>query len=788
MSNPILKTGCYYVRFRPAVRDERIDHYDGVLRVTRENDKGELADPAKPDLKDVIHASADLYAHYRNPFDFPDEDKILGAHQAKDAPQEVPFFPRRMYRVYLFATETHENMPEPRNVMMRLDTFLFDQAASQFQKRGSLLAILKQGPDDPTKPQPGDAMPDPADKDLEALIQRKVGKEYPHQFLRGDLFDEQAGVPKGIVQAAWVCESLRKAELEIDCVTGLLPPKDNKDPLNLKKWPDALKGSGWKMKCDFNPGSVIDEPPPAWGDPIGSAGLWTLSELHQVMLQWRNALNLDKARLWDYYALCVHEIYGFERGVSFDAGVDMDNVPDQIVALGANWLFPLDEVPNPPDLPEGHPRRFKYGEWAGKPLKDTGGYFRTAAHEVGHAMGLGHNHEDDCLMNTTDVIAENARPTLPFPANVQWFFTLKDQARLRHLPDAVVRSDIVYRGDQVVMADEAGSAAGLRLHVRAHLDSVGYGAPVRVEFIIENTGDEVIGVPDNLSFKSGHVFGVVRDPRGTPYRVKPVTTRLDEEPRIELKPGYKAATRSLTLLRGPDGALFRVPGVHEVHVGVYWFDPLSHRHHSAWGSCRVTISAPMDDLHRVAALRLLGSPEALLSLAIGGDHLGEGRKAMAAALGNSALRPHVGVIECKRLLKRFHIYKVTSLKPLKIGYIDTRPVNLEEAFKHIDRYTVCAIDEIVTMARLMTDVNESDKNAIDSTSGKKFWTAAAEASFEDTAKLLKRRLEDMVNHGRIDPVTHCDVIDAVDKLVSGNRFVPPPTPSSSHSPSPLPPS
>ena len=68
-------------------------------------------------------------------------------------------------------------------------------------------------------------------------------------------------------------------------------------------------------------------------------------------------------------------------------------------------------------------------------------YFRTAVHEVGHAMGLDHNETTTvfAIMRPTNGIAETATPAAPFPTNIQWSFTRDDEHRLRHWPDLVVR-------------------------------------------------------------------------------------------------------------------------------------------------------------------------------------------------------------------------------------------------------------------------------------------------------------------------------------------------------------
>jgi hypothetical protein len=58
-------------------------------------------------------------------------------------------------------------------------------------------------------------------------------------------------------------------------------------------------------------------------------------------------------------------------------------------------------------------------------------------------------------------------------------------------------------------------------------------------------------------------------------------------------------------------------------------------------------------IHARAAAHVLSTPDALLTLVLGGDHLKDGVDAVKAALGNPVLRPHFAYIEAKRLCQGF---------------------------------------------------------------------------------------------------------------------------------------
>jgi hypothetical protein len=71
------------------------------------------------------------------------------------------------------------------------------------------------------------------------------------------------------------------------------------------------------------------------------------------------------------------------------------------------------------------------------------------------------------------------------------------------------------------------------------------------------------------------------------------------------------------------------------------------------GTADVLITSAVDEAHAQAALKVLSTPDALLTLALGGDHLPEGIAAIGAALNNPVLRPHYAYIEAKRVARQF---------------------------------------------------------------------------------------------------------------------------------------
>jgi hypothetical protein len=326
----------------------------------------------------------------------------------------------------------------------------------------------------------------------------------------------------------------------------------------------------------------------------------------------------------------------------YDAyGGDSNNIPREGAGISSHWTIPNTAT-------WGKVRGMRFGA-APAP------YFRTGVHEIGHAMGLYHNAVDNGFMHTTPDIAASAVPPVEFPDNILWAFSTDDRKRLRHLPDVWVRPGGISFGSAYGTApisptDSVEEAEGLALNVTPLLEALPIGAPARVDFTITNDTEQALPIPASLSMKAGAVRGRVVDPSGVVRTFWPLVLCIEQEEIAELDPGA-SVTDSVTILRGAEGALFPAPGAYRVIVDLEW--SLGEATIRLSGDAPVMVTPPVDESHAAAALRILTSPDALLTLVIGGDHLEEGIEAIQTALDDAVLAPHYAYIEAKRVGKRF---------------------------------------------------------------------------------------------------------------------------------------
>ena len=129
--------------------------------------------------------------------------------------------------------------------------------------------------------------------------------------------------------------------------------------------------------------------------------------------------------------------------------------------------------------------------------------------------------------------------------------------------------------------------------------------------------------------------------------------------------------------------MFPSPGVHRISVEVHWGSGGAEA--MVIGVTSIMVTPAVDEAHSEAALRVLSTPDALLTLVLGGDHLEDGIDAIKTAVENPVLRPHFAFVEAKRLVKPFW----------------EREADLEAASELIDDSTIMSPAEIEKAAKLI---------------------------------------------------------------------------------------
>ena len=540
--------------------------------------------------------SGDLYLRHVSATPHP------GAAAEPDPAEGIPVFPRADYRYYLRAVEVSDSPGVQESFTLTLELFRFNAAVTAWTNEGASRVQLSW-----TTAPPG--YPSAAD------------------YLTGDL-KNSAGSVTGTLTLGWVSPFLRRAALEIDRVPqGVVPTTNGSDGYG---WSQVFEPLGWDLAVIESDAGVAERSGESWSD----------AEMHAAMLEYRDARQDVLDARWTYHLVCVRRIDETERGIMYDsAAVDVNSTAREGVGIACDWVYDEDEPT------WGNLRGTRFGD-------DRPTYFRTAVHELGHAMGLYHNTSDNGFMNTTDVIARRAHSGRPFPQNIRWAFHTDDEKRLRHMPDIWVRPGGIQFGEDysispIAADDLMDDPEGLRLEVDPLEELLPLGAPARVDFALVNDSPAPVLVPATLSLRGGAVRGKVIDPAGTVRTFLPRVACLDKQPLRRLEPGERVA-HSATITHGPLGALFPSPGLHRVVVEVQWDEGGAAR--GLTGSATVLVAGATTAEQERAAYGILSTPDTMLAIAASAD-IGGGVEAIEQAASDPTLGPHYAWLEAKRTLR-----------------------------------------------------------------------------------------------------------------------------------------
>jgi hypothetical protein len=615
-----LRAGCYLIRYTPLQVSPLLNSLHYDGTLRVERNGANTT------------ASGDLYLHRisfpppGSPFPFP--------RPVEPNPADgIPVLARSLYSYYVRVTQILEGSTAARDFTLGFELHRFTASTNTFTLEGGYTALMSWTTAPSGYPSGGD-------------------------YLTGDV-KNSSGAVVGSLTMGWVSKYLRRAVIEIDTVPDAERPLNSGTGID---WRQVFDKVGWDVTISESDMDVVAPSGDSWSD----------AEMHAAMLERRSHVSLDTE--WRYHILCVRLIDSTPRGIMYDNGAtDSNNVPREGVGIATHWM-----IPNTPDW--GKVKGMRFGA-------ATVPFFRTALHETGHAMGLYHNTADMGIMNTTDVISASAVPPVQFPDNVQWSHAPDDQKRLRHMPDMWIRPGGVpfgrsYSTSPISPDDMIEEARGLTLEVAPVLNIIPIGAPVRINFAVKNVSDYALPAPRSLNMKTGFVKGKVIDPSGTVRTFLPIVRCLEEHELAMLEPG-QAVGSSLTLLRGPQGALFPLPGAYRIMVEVDY--DLGGVVMGLTGETNIMVTASEDEAHADAALKILSTPDSVLALAIGGDHLTEGIEAIQLGVRDKVLGPHFAVIEAKRMATSFR----------------DRKADLEAASALLDENVVASPAEIQKVAKLV---------------------------------------------------------------------------------------
>lgn len=458
-----------------------------------------------------------------------------------------------------------------------------------------------------------------------------TGYAGPH--LEGTLL--VGGVDSGTVDLQWVSKYFRKCTVEIDTLTGAVAPqpvpahpssraaaegKANED------FRTMLASAGWDARIEYDATAVAV---PAGVTPNAC---WSSANLHALMLNVRKpTTNLDTE--WRLHCVVVPATMGCSRGIMYDT----IQVPREGVASFSDDGYPTSNSAN-------------FGTAANQTQRNTPrAFLRSCSHEIVHGFNQIHQEgeggADNSIMTTTPSVADvlggpaSGDPGV-FPTDIHLEVNEHVRHHLVHMPDICVRPGGMtfgsgHGGGFVPQADRYTFAEDeLMLTVEVLQPDAAIGEPVRIRYVLTNTGTESLPVPADIAIEATYTTVTVIDPMGRSKEMPPYVIRCESAGISLLAPGasLSADTR---VFWSTEGFAFTRAGTHVIDVALMW--TAAEVPCFIHGQGTVAISAPISALDDEAAGILL-HPQVGQFVALGGGatHLTEAVSRLDSLTGGGA--------------------------------------------------------------------------------------------------------------------------------------------------------
>ena len=554
---PVLKQGCYTVqhtptragmfgsRFRGTVR---VEETGGAPRISGDLYRYRLLDPS------VVGPTPDLVG----------EQERLERHGA--VPDEaadtttIPVYSRRSYNSYLRGTGAD------------LVSAPFSLEFEQFTYRHPATGFDGSFPKNPGR-----------------RVRFTLEETATADLFRGQMHVLAPSGGKtllGQVSIRWISPFFRRAELQIDTLSGAVPPPavDGTDVRSI------FADVGWDVTV-ADRGSIGLPPALAGVTPTKK---WSEKELHTLM---QSVPGYDPAGLdsrWRVHLVVVPARMGCNRGLMFDTEpTDPNAVPREGAATFSHDGY------RAADFGPGAKNHFDAA--TGKRQHEVPrAYLRSATHEVGHAFNQIHQGDEDgidnSIMSSTPSVATVLGAGGTFPDGINLAFNETVKRHLRHYPDPAVRpGGMEYFGATVNAPQPADVdwVSNMRLEVVPSTERARLGQPITLEWTLTNEGAGPVAVPDRIDTETLIARVNVTDSGGRiTFMRPPVLDACFTAHVVALDPGV-SISGSTTLFWGKHGFAFETPGRHRVEVVLLW--KLAGAPIAAAGETDVFVDYPVSD-------------------------------------------------------------------------------------------------------------------------------------------------------------------------------------------------